>query len=126
MFFPIFFLYFGNSLYHALGIAWIPDSWKIFKKPLTFEYLCFPFIFPYYGNLLFPCFEKCVDAHEKSLLIHEWEICGYSHLSSMNSDKYSQISSKTHNLGMIWLSTKYFHVMGICAFPDIGDCMSFH
>ena len=44
----------------------------------------------------------------------------------LNTKKKSQISSKAHSLGTIWFSAEYFHVMGICTFPDIADCMSLH
>ena len=90
MFFPYFTCTLGIHSYHALGIAWISDSCKIFKKPLTFECLCFPVFFPYYGNLLFPCFGNCMGAQEKSLQIHEWERYGYSHLFSMSWEKFLQ------------------------------------
>ena len=72
---------------HDLGIALIPVSRKNFKKSLTFEYLCSPIFFHYYGNSLFPYFENCMDSMEKSLQIIEWEIYRYSYLFSMNWEK---------------------------------------
>ena len=82
---------------HSLGTAWISASREIFKKPLTFECLCFPIFIPYYGNSLSPCFGNCMSSQGKSL--------------------------QTHILGTTWISAEYFHVMGICTLPDIGDCL---
>ena len=42
---------------HVLRIVWISVSPKIFKKPINLECLCFPILFLYYENPLFPCFE---------------------------------------------------------------------
>ena len=42
---------------HVLGTVWISALPKIFKKPINLKCLCFPILFPYYGNPLFPCFE---------------------------------------------------------------------
>ena len=43
-----FFPYFS----HVLGIVWISASSKILKKPINLKCLCFPILFPYYGNPL--------------------------------------------------------------------------
>ena len=60
---------------HVLGIVWISKSPKIFEKPITLECLCFPTLFPYYGNPLSPCFGNCMNfcfthrIHERALRI---------------------------------------------------------
>ena len=46
---------------HVLGIAWNSASRKIFQKPVTLECLCFPTLFLYNGNQLYPSFRNCVD-----------------------------------------------------------------
>ena len=46
---------------HALGIIWISASLEIFKKPINLKCLCFPKLFPYYGNPLFLCFGNCMN-----------------------------------------------------------------
>ena len=55
-FFPYFSRIMGIHFYHTLGIVWISASSEIFKKPINFKCLCFPILFPYNGNSLFPCF----------------------------------------------------------------------
>ena len=69
----------------TLGIARISASRKIFKKPLTFEYLCFPIFFLTMG-IHFSHVLRIVWIH-KSLQIHEWERYGYSNVLSMNWEK---------------------------------------
>ena len=46
---------------HILGIVWIPASNKIFRKSINLKCLCFPVLFRYYGNPLFPCFANLMD-----------------------------------------------------------------
>ena len=59
--FPNFSLTMGIHFSHILGILWNSAPPKIFEKPITFEYLSFPILFPYYGNSFFPCFGSCMD-----------------------------------------------------------------
>ena len=44
----------GIHFSHILGIEWVSASPKIFKRPINLKYLCFPILFPYHGNPLFP------------------------------------------------------------------------
>ena len=46
---------------YVFGIVWVSVSLEICKKSIPLECLCFPKIFPYYGNSLFPCFGNCID-----------------------------------------------------------------
>ena len=46
---------------HLLEIVWISASRKIFKEPITLEYLCFSVLFPFYGNSLSSCLWNCID-----------------------------------------------------------------
>ena len=48
----------GIRFSHILGIFLISASPKIFKKLIILECLCFPMLFPHYGDSVFPCFEK--------------------------------------------------------------------
>ena len=59
--FPYFSLSMEINFPHVLGIVWISASPEIFKKPINLKCLCFPILFPYYGNPLFPCFGNCMD-----------------------------------------------------------------
>ena len=61
--------YFGMSVFSdtfpvlwefTLSI-WISASSKIFKKPINLKCLCFPILFPYYANPLFPFVGNCMD-----------------------------------------------------------------
>ena len=61
LFFPYFSRIMGIHFSHILGIVWISASSKIFKKPINLKCLCFPILFPYYGNPLFPCVGNCMD-----------------------------------------------------------------
>ena len=45
----------------VLEIVWIFASREIFKKLIIFECSCFPILFPYYENSLFPCFGNFMD-----------------------------------------------------------------
>ena len=65
---------------------------KILKKPINLKCLCFPILFPNYGNPLFPCFGNCMGFcfipkfHLAALLRradYMWEcnILGESHLA---------------------------------------------
>ena len=60
-FFPYFSLIMGIHFSHVLGIVWISASSEKFKKPINLKCLCFPILFPYNGNPLFPCFGNCID-----------------------------------------------------------------
>ena len=60
-FFPYFSRIMRIHFSHVLGTAWISASSKKFQKHLTLKFLCFPILFPYYGNPLFPCVENCMD-----------------------------------------------------------------
>ena len=59
--FPCFSRTMEIHFFYVLGTAWISAWYEKFKKPLTLKCLCFSILFPYYGNLLFPCFENCMD-----------------------------------------------------------------
>ena len=60
-FFPYYSHIMGIHFYHTLGIVWTSASSEIFKKPINFKCLCFPILFPYNWNPLFPCFGNCMD-----------------------------------------------------------------
>ena len=102
---------------HDLGIARILVSRKKFKKSLTFEYLCFPIFFHYYGNSLFPCFENCMDSMEKSLQIIEWERYRYSYLFSMNWEKIFLNFFKSPQLGNYMAFHRIFPCYGNLDIP---------
>ena len=61
VFFPCSCRLMGFHFSHILGILWISASPETFKKPINFKCLCFPILFLYYENSLFPCFENCMD-----------------------------------------------------------------
>ena len=61
VFSPYFSRIMGIHFSHVLGIVWISASSKIFKKPINLKCLCFPILFPYNGNPLFPYFGNCMD-----------------------------------------------------------------
>ena len=52
-FFPYFSRIIAIRFSHVLGIVWISASSKTFKKPKNLKCLCFPILFPYYGNSFF-------------------------------------------------------------------------
>ena len=60
-FFPYFSRIMGIHFSHVLEIVWISASIKIFKKPINLKCLCFPILFPYYGNPLFSYVGNCMD-----------------------------------------------------------------
>ena len=53
--------YLGVDTFEVWEIVWIFASRKIFKKLIIFKCLCFPIVFPYYENSLFPCVRNCMD-----------------------------------------------------------------
>ena len=59
--FPYFSYTMGIHFSYVLEILWIFASREIFKKPIIFECLYFPILFPYNENSLFPCFGNCMD-----------------------------------------------------------------
>ena len=59
--FPYFSRTNGIHFFNVLGIVWISASYEIFKKPINLKCFCFPILFPYNGNPLFPYFENCMD-----------------------------------------------------------------
>ena len=89
--FPILFLYYVNSLFpyfgncmdfcftqsiwethyfgmfvfsHTFPVLWeftFPMFWKLYGFLLNLKCLCFPILFPHYGNPHFPCVGNCVD-----------------------------------------------------------------
>ena len=61
VFFPYFSRIMGINFSHVLGIVWIQASSQIFRKPINLKCFCFPILFPYNGNPLFPCFGNCMD-----------------------------------------------------------------
>ena len=64
-----------------------------YLKTFNFQMLVFSHIFPYYGNLLFPCFGNCFGfTWKKSFPIHEWE--RFPSMFHELRKKYSHISSK--------------------------------
>ena len=63
-----------NHFSHVSGMVWISASPEIFKKPINLKCLCFPVLFPYYGNPLFPCFGNCMDF---SVTQSIWEIYNF-------------------------------------------------
>ena len=42
----------------GIRLSHVSASPKIFKKLITLECLCFPMLFPHYGNSVVPCFRK--------------------------------------------------------------------
>ena len=44
-----------------LTYPWVSVSREIPTKALHLEYFCFPIIFPYYRNSLFPCLGNCMN-----------------------------------------------------------------
>ena len=84
-FFPYFSLIIGIHLSHVLGIVWISASSKIFKKPINLKCLCFPILFPYYGNPLFPCVGNCMDFCFKQKIPEtlNFEMFVFSHIFSL-------------------------------------------
>ena len=48
-------------LSHSLETVWVSASPKLFKKAKNLEFLCFPMLFPYYGNSIFSFFGKSMD-----------------------------------------------------------------
>ena len=70
---------------HILGTVWISASSEVFKKSINLKCLCFPILFPYYGNPLFPCVGNCIDFCFK-LKIPEtlnFEMLVFSHIFSL-------------------------------------------
>ena len=55
-----FFLTMGINFSHIFGIVWINASHEICQKLIALECLCFPICFPYYENLVFPCYRNCM------------------------------------------------------------------
>ena len=47
----------GIDFSDVLGTVWISASPKILKKKINLKCLCFPIVFPYYGNPFVPCFK---------------------------------------------------------------------
>ena len=84
-FFPYFFRIMGIHFSHVLGIVWISGSSRIFKKPINLKCLCFPILFPYYGNPLFPCFGNCMDFcfQQKIPETLNFEMIMFSHIFSL-------------------------------------------
>ena len=65
----------GIHFFHNLGIVWISDSPKKFKKPVNVKCLYFPILFPYYGNPLFPCVGNCMDFCFKQKIPETLNLC---------------------------------------------------
>ena len=70
---------------HVSGIVWISPQSKIFKKPINLKCLCFPMLFPYYGNPLFPCVGDCMDFcfQQKIPQTLNFEMFMFSHIFSL-------------------------------------------
>ena len=85
VFFPYFFRIMGIHFFHVLGIVQISASSKIFKKPINLKCLCFPILFPYYGNTLFPCVGNCMDFcfQQKIPQARNFEMFMFSHIFSL-------------------------------------------
>ena len=64
-----------------LGTVWISALPEIFRKPKNLKYLCFPILFPYYGNPLFLCFWNCMDfCFTKNIWeTHNFQMSVFSH-----------------------------------------------
>ena len=60
-FFPYFSCIMRIHFSHVFGIIWFSASSKVFKKSINVKCLCFPILFPCYGNPLFPCVGNCID-----------------------------------------------------------------
>ena len=85
---------------HALGIIWISASLEIFKKPINLKCLCFPKLFPYYGNPLFLCFGNCMNFCfiRKIVKTLNFEIFVFPYISLTIRIHFS------HTLGIVWIS----------------------
>ena len=89
--------------FHIWELCGLPNSINFQLRPILWEQGIFSFgIFPQYDILLDQCSGDCLAFPINSYFL------------------------KTHTLGMILLSTEYFHGIGIHTFPDIGDCMGSH
>ena len=75
----------GIHFSHVFGIVWISASSKIFKKPLNLKCLCFPILFPNYGDPLFPCVGNCMDFcfQQKIPETLNFEMFMFSHIFSL-------------------------------------------
>ena len=84
-FFPYFSRIMGIHFSHVLGIVWISASSEKFKKPINLKCLCFPILFPYNGNPLFPCFGNCMDFCFKRKISEtlNFEMFVFSHIFSL-------------------------------------------
>ena len=84
-FFPYFSRIMRITFSHVLGVVWISASSKIFKKPINLKCLCFPILFPYYGNPLFPCVGNCMDFcfQQKIPETLNFEMFMFSHIFSL-------------------------------------------
>ena len=96
---PIYFQWIGKKYSHTLG-----NLWKVVSH---IRELC--------------RFFNSVDFYSKPTV---WDYISFPH--NIWVSQWLLISSKTHNLGMKWLSTEYFHFVGICTFWNIGNCMGSH
>ena len=85
VFFPYFSRIMRIHFSHVLGIVWISASSKILKKPINLKCLCFPILFPYYGNPLFPCVWNCIDFcfQQKFPETLNFEMFMFSHIFSL-------------------------------------------
>ena len=61
VFFPYFSHIMGIHFPHVLGVVWISASSEIFKKAINLKCFCFPILFPYQDNPLFPYFGNYLD-----------------------------------------------------------------
>ena len=84
-FFPYFSRIMGIHFSHVLGIVWISASSEIFKKTINLKCLCFPILFPYNGNPVFPCFGNCMDFCFKQKISEtlNFEMLVFSHIFSL-------------------------------------------
>ena len=75
----------GIHFSHVFGIVWISASSKIFKKPLNLKCLCFPILFPNYGDPLFPCVGNYMDFcfQQKIPETLNFEMFMFSHIFSL-------------------------------------------
>ena len=84
-FFPYFSRIMGIHASYVLGNVWISASSKIFKKPINLKRLCFPMLFPYHANALFPCVGNCMDFcfQQKIPETLNFEMFMFSHIFSL-------------------------------------------
>ena len=112
---------------HVLGIAWNSASRKIFQKPVTLECLCFPTLFLYNGNQLYPSFRNCVDFpmfwELYAFLFNpkyfrnpwNWNVCVLQYIYRTLEIHFP------HVFGIAWISPCFRNCMDFCVTQNISE-----